>query len=85
MLFMTRKRFEEEVQRRIEEQRTIDYIHERISGTYEAIRNVDKDVVELKYRFDELEALVKSGGVAKENTCDDEFFVEPPVANGKPM
>ena len=81
MLFITRKRFEEEVQRRIEEQRTIDYIHERISGTYEAIRDTDKEVVELKHRFDELEALVKSGGVVKENTCDDEFFVEPPVGN----
>ena len=72
MLFMTRKRFEEEVYRRMSEEDFKCEMRTDISKLYEKNYKLEKEIEEIKM-------LLNSGGPAKENTCDDEFFVTPPV------
>ena len=72
MLFMTRKRFEEEVYRRMNEEDFKREMRTDISKLYEKYYKLEK-------KIDELKAVLESGGPVKENTCDDEFFVTPPV------
>lgn len=72
MLFMTRKRFEEEVWRRTQEEDFKREMRTDISKLYNKYYNLEKEINELK-------TVLESGGPAKEYTCDDEFFVTPPV------
>lgn len=74
MLFITRKRFEEEVQKRIWEE-------EDRRETNRRINHVSERMYDLERKVRELESLLLLNGPVKENTCDDGFFVEPPVGN----
>lgn len=75
MLFMTRKRFEEEVQKRIWEE-------EDRRETNRRINHVSERMYDLERKVRELESLLLLNGPVKENTCDDEFFREVPMTCG---
>ena len=78
MLFMTRKRFEEEVQKRIWEEKDREELHRRVEGAYDRIYDLERKVRKL-------ESLLLLNGPVKEETCDDKFFMTPPVGEGNPM
>lgn len=79
MVFMTRKRFEEEVQRRMWEEEQKRDMREDISKLWGR-------TYKLEERVEQLERLLENKPVTLEaGTCDDKFFVEPPVGNIKPL
>lgn len=84
MLFMTRKRFEEEVQRRVAEAEENRYLHHRISGAYDEVYKLDDKIGKLEHKIDEIEGLIGLNSTAKERTRDDEFFVTPSVGEVRP-